>query len=112
MANLINIVSGMINSLDLYEDTMERDIKKRDYFHLCLDARNLLESFGEEKAAEWDLRVNSEQFKRGLHSLRVMSEQLDQDVIDAEIVESCYRKFKENGYVFMKELLEFYVLNE
>jgi hypothetical protein len=112
MVNLINIVSGMINSLDLYENAMEKNIKKRDYFHLCLDARNLLDSLGENQIEEWDLKVNSEQFKRGLHALKTMSGQLEEDIIDSGIVKSCYRKFKENCYTFMKELFEFYIMNE
>lgn len=112
MVNLINVVSGMMGSFDLYKNSMKRDIEKKSYYHLCLDAKSLLDSLGEESVEDWELRDNSEELKRGVYALKTLSEQLDHDVIDEDLVKSSYRKFQENCDVFMKELFEFYVMNE
>ena len=107
MVNLIRVVSGMMDSFERYREAMDNDIAKRDYYRVCLECRHLLESLGEDKVTNWELEVNSEQLKRGIHALKTMSEQLDDDVIDEDLVRSSYRKFKENSSVFMKELFEF-----
>ena len=91
---------------------MENRIKATMAEILGIDEMVITDATSRDNIEEWDLRVNSEQFKKGLHALKTMSEQLVKDVMDDEMVKSCYRKFKENGYVFMKELLEFYVMNE
>tara|TARA_Y100000310_G_scaffold302985_1_gene340882 strand:- start:559 stop:921 length:363 start_codon:yes stop_codon:yes gene_type:complete len=112
MVNIINIISHMIDSLDLYEDAMEKDITKRNYLGVCSESKQLLRSLGEDCLNDWNLKNNSKELKRGLHALKTLSDQLDQDVIDEGIVKSSYRKFKENSPVLMRELLEYYMMNK
>ncbi len=112
MINLIGVVRGMMDSFELYRDAIANDILKKDYNKVCLDSKYLLEALGEEKLSDFELRYNSVELKKGLHALKTMGNQLEEDVIDEELVESSYRKFKENSGKFMKELFEFYVDNE
>ena len=112
MVNLFRVVEYMIGSLDLYRDAVEKDIKVHNYFAVCKDSRRLLKSFGEEKINEWELIGNSEKFKRGLHALKTLSDQLDEDVIDEDLVRCAYNKFKENSGVFMGNLFEMYIREE
>lgn len=110
MVNLIRVVWDMMGSFERYREAMDNDIAKRDYHRVCLESRRLLEDLGEDKVNSWELKVTSEQLKRGIHALKTMAEQLDEDVIDEDLVRSCYRKFKENSGVFMRTLLETYVM--
>ena len=112
MVNLIGIVAHMMNSYELYNDAMHKHRVDKDYGKLCLDSKHLLECLGEEKVNDWELRCNSEQLKRGIHALKSMAKQVNEDVIDEELVKSNYRKFKENSGVFMRTLFETYVMNE
>ncbi len=112
MVNLIRVALNMINSFELYTDSMEKEIAHRDYYKVCLDSRYLLGSLGEERTNDLELKVNSEEIKRGIHALKTMSKQLDSDVIDEDLVRCSYNKFRENSKKFMKELLECYFNNE
>lgn len=112
MVNLIRIVKGMMDSFELYRDAMADDILNKHYPKVCLDSKHLLEVLGEEKVSDLELRYNSLELKKGLHALKTMANQLEEDVIDEDLVKSSYRKFKENSGKFMKELFECYVDNE
>ena len=112
MVNLVRIALDMMNSFERYCSSMDKKIASKDYYRLCLDSRYLLESLGEEVTDDLEMRVNSSEMKKGIHALKEMSRQLDEDVIDEDLVRCSYSKFKENSKKFMKELFECYVNNE
>ncbi len=112
MVNLVTYVLNMMNSFELYRDSMSRDMTHKDYHKLCLDSKYLLGVVGETNVRNYELSFNSEELKRGIHALQTIASQVDEDIIDKDLVDSSYRIFKENSPIFMKNLFEIFIMNQ
>ncbi len=112
MVDLIRAVLNMMDFFEEYSQAMDKDILDKNYRKVCIESELLLEVLGEKKVSNSELKYNSVEFKKGLHALKAMSNQLDEDVIIEDLVRSSYRKFKENSGKFMAELFECYVYHE